>query len=77
MHSQYSIQVLDALFSRPVFRVSDFVKQANIPKQTAMPMIRQMRNAGYLTPIREAKGRTAAILAFTALLNIAEGRNVL
>jgi Fic family protein len=76
-HSQYSIQALDALFDRPIFRTSDFVQRTGIPKQTAMPMIRQIRNAGFLTPIREASGRRPAILAFGALLNIAEGRDIL
>jgi hypothetical protein len=75
-HSQHSIQALDALFDRPIFRTSDFVQRTGIPKQTAMPMIRQIRDAGFLTPIREASGRRPAILAFGALLNIAEGRDI-
>ncbi|MFW6254093.1 MAG: site-specific integrase [Chitinivibrionales bacterium] len=64
-------------FDRPIFRTSDFVQRTGIPKQTAMPMIRQIRDAGFLTPIREASGRRPAILAFGALLNIAEGRDIL
>lgn len=38
-HSQYSIQVLDALFDRPIFRTSDFVQRTGIQEQTAMPII--------------------------------------
>jgi len=76
-HSQYSIKVLDAIFDRPIFQTSDFVQRTAIAKQTAMPILRQLRDAGILKPLREASGRRPAILAFPALLNIAEGRRVL
>lgn len=76
-HSQYSIQVLDAIFDRPIFQTSDFVRRTGITKQTAMPMLRLLRDAGILSTIREASGRRAATLAFPTLLNIAEGRQVI
>ncbi len=76
-HSQYSIQALDGLFDRPIFQTSDFVNRTKIPKQTAMPMLRQIRDAGILFPLREASGRQPAIYAFRALLNAAEGREIM
>jgi Fic family protein len=75
-HSQYTIQALDGLFDRPIFQTSDFVKRTGIPKQTAMPMLRQIKDAGILTTLREASGRRSTIYAFKSLLNTAEGKEI-
>lgn len=75
--SQYAIAVLDALFDRPIFQSSGFVQRSNIPKQTALPFLRKLREAGVLHALREPSGRRSAILAFRELLNCAEGRRVL
>lgn len=75
--SQYAIAVLDTLFDRPIFQSSDFVLRSGIPKQTALPFLRKLREAGILHPLREQSGRRSAILAFRELLNCAEGRQVL
>ena len=34
-HSQYAIHTLDWLFGRPIFKSSDFIRSAQIPKPTA------------------------------------------
>jgi DNA-binding IscR family transcriptional regulator len=69
--------VLDTLFDRPIFQSSDFVERSGIPKQTALPFLRKLRQAGILHALREQRGRQSAILAFRDLLNCAEGRDVL
>lgn len=71
--SQHAIRALDALFARPILQTSDFVDLSGIPKQSAMPMLRQLRSAGVLEVVREASGRRAAILCFPSLLDIVEG----
>ncbi len=76
-HSQHAIRLLDALFDRPIFRTSDMIKRTELPKQTLMPLLRKLKDAGTLTTIREASGRKPAILAFPRLLTIAEGKLVL
>jgi len=48
-----------------------------LARQTLMPLLRQMKDAGLLIPLREASGRRSAILDFPSLLNIVEGRDVL
>lgn len=75
--SQYAITVLDALFDRPIFQSGDFVQRSGIPKQTALPFLRTLREAGVLHVLREASGRRSAVLAFRELLNSAEGRQVI
>lgn len=76
-HSQYSVHLLDAIFARPIFQTSHVVERTGIAKQTLMPLLRQLKDAGLLTTIREARGRTPAILAFRQLINITEGREIL
>ena len=75
--SQHAITVLDALFDRPIFQSSDFVQRTGIPKQTALPILRKLREAEVLHSLREKSGRRSAILAFKELLNIAEGQQVI
>lgn len=75
-HSQYAIRALDWFFARPIFTTPDFVKSAKIPKPTANRIVRLAKDKGLLCEIREGKGRRSSILAFSELLNIAEGRNV-
>jgi Fic family protein len=76
-HSQHAIPVLDTLFDRPIFQASEFVERSGIPKQTAQPILRKLRDAGILHPLREHRGQQSAVLAFRDLLNCAEGRDVL
>lgn len=75
--SQHTIKILDTLFDRPIFQSSDFVERTGIPKQTALPILRKLKDAGILRPLREKSGRRSAILAFPELLNRAEGRQVI
>lgn len=73
-HSQYGVRALDWFFNRPIFRTSDFVATAGIPRPTANRILRVVRDEMLLREIRPASGRRAAVLAFPELLNIAEGR---
>jgi Fic family protein len=74
--SQYGVRALDWMFARPIFKTSDFVETADIPRPTANRILRLVRDNGLLTDLQAASGRRAAILAFAELLNIAEGRSV-
>jgi len=76
-HSQYSPAILDALFDRPIFRTSDFIERSRIPKTTAEQVIKKLKDACILKTIREPSGRRPAVLAFSELVNQAEGRTVL
>ncbi|HMU53176.1 MAG TPA: Fic/DOC family N-terminal domain-containing protein [Geminicoccaceae bacterium] len=76
-HSQYAGLAVDFIFSRPVFASPHFVGGSRIPRQTALRFLAVLRDGGILRTIREGAGRRAAILAFSDLLNIAEGRAVL
>lgn len=80
-HSQYSVYLLDAIFNKPVFKVSDTCKQLNglhgIHEKTAADLLRQLKDAGILTTLQPGSGRRSATLCFPALINMAEGRPVI
>ncbi len=75
--SQYALHALDWIFERPIFKSSDFVAAAGIPVPTARRFLSVLRDGGVLKPVVAGRGRRAAVLAFPALLNIAEGREIL
>ena len=79
-HSQYTVHLLDAIFSSPVFQTSVLIKQLKqdfeIHKKTTSSLLRQLREAGILASLREGSGRRAAILCFPRLLALAEGQGV-
>lgn len=80
-HSQYSVYLLDAIFSKPIFRTVDardlLHQQHGIHEKTAASLLRQLRDAGILRELKEGGGRRSATLCFPDLLNLAEGRKIL
>ncbi len=75
--SQFAMRALDRFFVKPVFTVPEFIEAVNIPPQTARRIVRQVREGGLLSVIRDGGGQRPMVLAFTELLNIAEERRVL
>lgn len=79
-HSQYSVHLLDALFSKPIFRTSDLAQQLaaeyGIHEKTTPGLLRQLKDAGILRELQASSGRRAATLCFPRLINRAEGREV-
>lgn len=75
-HSQFAIQLLDALFDRPIFTSKDLVQRTGIGRATALNLLRQLRDAEIVVELRQGAGRRPGILAFPSLLNIAEGRSL-
>lgn len=77
--SQYTMQVLDAIFSKPIFRVADLAQQlkdSGIHEKTTPGLLRQMKDAGILLELKPGSGRRSATLCFPRLINLAEGREV-
>ena len=72
-HSQYSIHALDWVFEWPIFKSSDFVHSANIPEPTAKRILQVLKQNEILKTVLQGGGRKAAVLAYSKLLNIAEG----
>lgn len=75
-HSQHAAQVVDSLFTRPIFG-AQHIADAGIPKPTAHLLIRQLLDTGILMTLQPGAGRRPAIYAFPRLLNVADGREVI
>lgn len=80
-HSQYSVHLLDAIFSKPIFRTSDLAQTLatdyGIHDKTAPALIRQLRDAGILRELRPGSGRRPATMCFPRPLNVVEGKRVI
>lgn len=74
--SQFTVHLLDAIFDKPIFETTDLVARTGIHKPTAMSLLRQLKSANILQELRPGSGRRAAVLCFSELLNIAEGRKI-
>jgi Fic family protein len=77
--SQYAVPLLDQLFQRPLFRSTDIkLVGGNAPSRQAIAtMLRNLRENGILTVLREGSGRRPQILAFSDLINLCEDRAVI
>jgi len=79
--SQYSAHLLDAIFSKPIFRTSNLAQRLSaehgIHEKTVATLLRQLRDAGILRELQAGSGRRSATLCFPRLINLAEGREVL
>lgn len=80
-HSQYSVHLLDSIFSKPIFRTSDLAQKLSadygIHEKTAPGLLRQLKEAGILRELQAGSGRRPATLCFPRLINLAEGRDVI
>ena len=75
--SQYAMRAVDWIFQHPVFRTSDFVESAGIPAATAWRFFSVLYEGEILQVLVEGRGSRPTVLAFPALINIAEGRELL
>jgi Fic family protein len=71
--SQYAIHALDWMFAHPIFRSTDFIKSAGIPKATANRILAILKNESVIGEMESGSGRRATVYAFSQLLLIAEG----
>ena len=74
-HSQYSVPCLDYMFQKPIFRASDFGRPQKVHRATARRILGEIRNE-LLLELKPASGPRSAVLAYSELLNIVEGKEV-
>lgn len=75
--SQYSVPLLDRIFSKPIFKSSLFEGRGMPSKPAVMLMLKKLKAAGIVKTLHPGAGRRAEILALAELINICEGRKVL
>ncbi|WP_158961724.1 Fic family protein [Myroides fluvii] len=70
LSSKWNMEILDFIFTYPVFRNNKFVGTTKIPNATAVLMIRKLVDNGYLVVREEAAGRRAAMYSFEPLMRL-------
>ncbi len=70
LSSKWNMEILDFIFTYPVFRNNRFVKNTGIPAATGALIIKKLVEQGYLRQIEEASGRRAALYSFEPLLKM-------
>jgi Fic family protein len=71
-HSQFSMQILDALFQRPLFRVNDFEVLTGVKRDTMKRYLKKLKDAGIIVESTPRKGRDSSLLLFPRLLAITD-----
>ncbi|CVK32926.1 MAG: Fic family protein [Methanoculleus bourgensis] len=67
---QYAVSAIDTIFSRQIFKASDFVRISGIPKTSARRLLKGMSEEHIIEVIRKGRGRRATIYACIPLLQI-------
>jgi Fic family protein len=70
--SKYSIQVVDSIFSKPMFSSADFVKAFGTNRMAAKRILTDLTESRILDIVSEGKGSKPAVYAFRELLRITE-----
>lgn len=68
--SKWNIDVLDFIFTYPIFRNNTFVANTRIPPATAVGIMKKLTERGYLIVKEPASGRTPALYSFEPLLEL-------
>ena len=68
-HSQFSINALDALFSRPIFSTTQFISESKIPKMSSIRILKRLTGP-VLKIAKEGKGKRPTIYYFSSLINL-------
>jgi len=68
--SQFAVQCLDFIFTRPIFSSSNFYKEASVPRPSASRLLGLMETEGVITCVERGSGRKPSIYFFEPLLAI-------
>ena len=69
-HSQYSINILDAFFQRPIFNTSQLHKESNIPMSSIKNLMSQLREHNIIQEVKKGKGRQSSVFVFGDLIKM-------
>ena len=71
--SQYVIQMIDWIFTNPIFSSTTFIKKSNIPTPTAKRFLPLLTSKNILKIIKPGRGRIPTVYCFAELINLVEG----
>ncbi len=70
-HSQFSAYIVDAIFNKPIFTSTDFIKYTGMAKQTAYKCLGQLEGDA-IKIIRKGTGQRPSVFYFRRLIDIIE-----
>ncbi len=70
LSSKWNMEIVDFIFTYPLFRNNKFVRHTKIPNATAVLIIKKLVEYGYLVLKEEAAGRRAAQYSFEPLMKM-------
>ena len=70
--SPHAIQILDAMFSQPLFTINQFADIADIPKRTAARVLKRLSDNDILQVVAGGQGRLPTIFVFGQLIQEVE-----
>ena len=70
LKSKYSVQVIDALFIRPIFTIQDFVTHSGIPYDSGQKIIGTLKKNSVISVRKEGRGRNPSVYEFSDLLSV-------
>lgn len=70
LQSKWSVQVLDFVFTNPVFRNNKFTSQSGIPVATAAKFTKRLVDSNLLRTVYPGSGRKAALYSFEPLMRL-------
>ena len=78
-HSQYAVPLLDQMFQKPVFQSTElrFPAGQEPSRQAISSLLRILTDDGIIQVIRRGSGRRPHVFAFTELVNLCEGTQVI
>lgn len=68
--SRYSIKALDFLFCFPIFTSTQFIKESNIPRRSAIRVMNELARGGVIKVIEKGSGKNPTAYIFIKLINI-------
>lgn len=68
--SKWNMEVLDFIFTYPVFRNNKLVSHTGIPSATVATIVKKLLDNDYLIQKEEASGRKAALFSFEPLMQL-------
>ncbi|ADZ12221.1 Filamentation induced by cAMP/death on curing, related protein [Riemerella anatipestifer RA-GD] len=70
LSSKWNIQLVDFIFTNPVFRTNRFVKETQIPNATASGIIKKLLENDYIITKEAAAGSRSALYSFEPMMRL-------
>lgn len=70
LSSKWNMEIVDFIFTHPVFRNNTFISKTKIPTATGAQITKRLLENGYLAVKEEAAGRKAAMYSFEPLMEL-------